>query len=81
MEKDKAGENVACFDCCFHPDAITLGNTSKEFRDLMVKIALEGIEESYKLQHQTVSLLFIIVALYLYVILLFKLLFILIWKY
>jgi hypothetical protein len=55
MEKDKSGVNAACFDCCFHPEAIQLGNKQKEFRDLLVTTAMEGVDHMYKQQGQEVS--------------------------
>lgn len=54
MEKDKKDENSACFDCCFHPEAIDLGMKHKQFRDLLVHTAMDGVEESYRRQHQEV---------------------------
>jgi hypothetical protein len=54
MEKDKNGSNAPCFDCCFHPEAIQLGMIHKEFKDLLVSTAMEGVERLYKQQHQDV---------------------------
>lgn len=54
MEKDKGGELVPAFDCCFHPEALTFANRSKQFRDLLVSTAISGIEESFKRQRQQV---------------------------
>lgn len=54
MEKDKSGENAACFDCCFHPDAVKLSKAHKEFRNLLVSTAMEGVDEMYKRQNQAV---------------------------
>ncbi len=48
MEKDKKGYNAPCFDCCFHPDAVAMGHKHKEFRDLLVHTAMEGVELTYK---------------------------------
>ncbi len=56
MEKDKNGENVATFDCCFHPSAISMGHSRKEFKDLLVNTAMEGVTESYRRQNQPVKL-------------------------
>ena len=56
MEKDKNGSNAPCFDCCFHPDAIALGMQHKEFKDLLVNTAMEGVEKLYQQQGQDVSL-------------------------
>lgn len=55
MEKDKTGANAPCFDCCFHPEAIQLGKLHKEFKDLLVTTAMEGVERLYKQQGQDVS--------------------------
>ena len=55
MEKDKNGSNAPCFDCCFHPDAIALGMQHKEFKDLLVTTAMEGVEKLYQQQGQDVS--------------------------
>ena len=55
MEKDKNGDNAPCFDCCFHPDAIRLGMRHKEFKDLLVTTAMEGVEKLYQQQGQDVS--------------------------
>lgn len=54
MEKDKSGENAACFDCCFHPEVVSLCNQHKEFRSLVINTAADGVEESYKQQGQKV---------------------------
>jgi dynein assembly factor 2 len=56
MEKDKSGSNAPCFDCCFHPQAIQLGKSQKEFRDLLINTAIDGVEELYKRQKQEVSI-------------------------
>lgn len=49
MEIDKAGaQNVPSFDCCFHPEALDFGAKSKQFRDLLIQTAFDGIEASYK---------------------------------
>lgn len=56
MEKDKKGDNAACFDCCFHPEALRIGERNKDFMDLLVTTAMDGIEEAYKRQEQKVKL-------------------------
>jgi dynein assembly factor 2 len=56
MEKDKSGNNAPCFDCCFHPDAITLAKSSKQFRDLLVHTGMEGVEQLFARQKQKVKL-------------------------
>lgn len=56
MEKDKNGDNAPCFDCCFHPEAIRLGMQHKEFKDLLVTTAMEGVEKLYQQQGQDVSI-------------------------
>jgi len=56
MEKDKNGENAPCFDCCFHPDAIALGVQHKEFKDLLVHTAIDGVQGMYKKQGQDVTI-------------------------
>ena len=40
------------FDCCFHPDALSMAKRYKAFRDLLVSTAIQGIEEACKLQNQ-----------------------------
>ena len=57
MEKDKNGSNVACFDCCFHPEALDLSRGHSRFRDLLVHSAMDGIEEGYRRQKLEVKLL------------------------
>jgi len=54
MEKDKNGENVTAFDCCFHPEAIRMCGGRQQFRDILVQTALEGVEAGYKKQGQKV---------------------------
>ena len=56
MEKDKNGDNVATFDCCFHPKALTMGYQRKEFKDLLVNTSMEGVTESYRRQNAPVKL-------------------------
>jgi len=56
MEKDKNGSNVACFDCCFHPEALDLSRGHSRFRDLLVHSAMDGIEEGYRRQKLEVKL-------------------------
>ena len=56
MEKDKNGSNAPCFDCCFHPEALQLSERHKEFRELLVSTAMEGVESLYKQQGQDVSI-------------------------
>lgn len=49
MEVDKSGDlNVACFDICFHPEALGIAARSKQFKDLLVQTAIDGVELSYK---------------------------------
>lgn len=55
MEKDKNGESVAAFDCCFHPEALQLSTRSKQFRDLLVSTAISGLEEAYRRQRLQVT--------------------------
>ncbi len=54
MEKDKKGDNSACFDCCFHPDALEMGRGQREIRDLLVHSGMEGVEQMYRTQNQQV---------------------------
>jgi len=54
MEKDKSGSNSPCFDCCFHPEALRLCSKIKEFKELVIHTAMEGVEQSYKRQGQDV---------------------------
>lgn len=54
MEKDKSGSNSPCFDCCFHPEALRLCSKVKEFKELVIQTAMEGVEQSYKRQGQDV---------------------------
>lgn len=55
MEHDKNENNAACFDCCFHPDALKQIDINKRFRESVVSTAIEGVEEAYKRQNQPVS--------------------------
>lgn len=56
MEKDKSGEAVAAFDCCFHPDATRMSQQHKQFRDILVQTAISGIEEAFRRQqHREVT--------------------------
>lgn len=107
MEKDKNNSNVACFDCCFHSQALeysgysfvaqlpaaagstgegssTSSNSSssssanrntnlsnsptcKAFRDVLVKTALEGVEEAFRRQRQEVrNCTYLIFCLFIY---------------
>ena len=52
VEKDKKGDNVPTFDCCFHPEALKIAEKSKEFKDLLVQTAIEGIVETMRRQRQ-----------------------------
>ena len=54
--KDKTGDNVACFDCCFHSEAIKLSTAHKEFKELIVHTGMDGIEDAFKRQGQNVKL-------------------------
>lgn len=56
MQKDRKGENSSCYDCCFHPIAVELCETSKDFKDLVVTTAMDGVEQLYKRQGMTVRL-------------------------
>ena len=52
MERDQKDANVAAFDCCFHPTAIKLSTDRRQFRDLLVQTAIEGVEEGFRRQGQ-----------------------------
>ena len=54
MEKDNNDSNVVCFDCCYHPLAVTQMDKVKKFRDSLVNTAIEGVEEAYRAQKQEV---------------------------
>ena len=56
MEKDQKDINVACFDCCFHPTAIALAGERKQFRDLLVQTAIDGVEEGFRRQNNETKL-------------------------
>lgn len=57
MEVDKAGaQNVPSFDCCFHPEAVEIGQRSKQFKDLLVQTAMDGVEAGYERQRLTTKL-------------------------
>ena len=51
MEKDNEGNNVATFDCCFHPEALVLSKQRTQFQNLLVQTAIEGVEEGFKRQN------------------------------
>ena len=53
MEHDKNNSNVACFDCCFHPDVIKQMEANRRFQESLVMTAIEGIEEAYRRQKQS----------------------------
>lgn len=55
MEKDKKGDNAACFDCCFHSRALQLGS-APQFKSLLVNTAIDGVEEAFKRQGMKVTL-------------------------
>jgi hypothetical protein len=57
MEKDSGGENVATFDCCFHPEALSLAKGRQAFQNLLVQTAIEGVEEGFKRQNAPTKLL------------------------
>ena len=52
MEHDKNNSNVACFDCCFHPDVMKQMEANRRFQESLVMTAIEGIEEAYRRQKQ-----------------------------
>ena len=52
LQKEDA---VVAFDCCFHPEALQMGNRYKAFRDLLVSTAIQGIEEACRLQNQVTT--------------------------
>ncbi len=54
METDSSGQNAAAFDCCFHPEALRRGVENKRFKELLVKTAMDGVVQAYKLQRQQV---------------------------
>lgn len=45
MESDKGGATVPTFDACFHPKALQLAKRDKRFKDLVVKTAMEHVEQ------------------------------------
>lgn len=51
MEKDTSDNNAVAFDCCVHPEAIKLGQSSKQFQEVLVQTAMDGIELFYKKQN------------------------------
>ena len=47
LEKDKGGDVlVPTFDACFHPDALTLVRSNKQFKEYLITTALEHAEEA-----------------------------------
>jgi len=47
LEKDKGGDAlVPTFDACFHPDALTLVRSNKQFKEYLITTALEHAEEA-----------------------------------
>jgi hypothetical protein len=47
LEKDKGGDAlVPTFDACFHPDALALVRTNKQFKEYLITTALEHAEEA-----------------------------------
>lgn len=59
MEKDKKGDNVPCFDCCFHPEALQLSAAHEKFRELVINTSMDGIDQLFTNQNQNVFYLFI----------------------
>lgn len=56
MESDKSGSNVAAFDVCFHPEALTRAQQHKSFRDMLVRTGIDGVQQAYRTQQQDVKL-------------------------
>lgn len=54
MEKDKKGDNVPCFDCCFHPEALQLGSMHEKFKELVINTSMDGIDQMFQNQNQSV---------------------------
>ena len=44
---DKAGKYCIVYDVVFHPDALRLADTNKQFKDMIVNTALNGIEQRF----------------------------------
>jgi hypothetical protein len=55
MESDKSGDSATAFDICFHPEALKAANENKRVKELLVKTAIDGVQEAYKRQKQDVS--------------------------
>jgi hypothetical protein len=55
MEADHSGASAAAFDCCFHPEALARAEENRHFKSLLVKTAIEGVQEAFKRQKQDVS--------------------------
>lgn len=51
-----AEANVPTYDCCFHPDALRYAQNSKAFRELLIKVALDGVKDAAKRQDQEVEI-------------------------
>lgn len=49
MEKDSRSSNVSTFDCCYHPLVLmqAVKDVSGQFRDMMIRTAIEGVQSYY----------------------------------
>lgn len=57
MEYDSNNSSVPTFDCCFHPETLTLGEKDLCFKDLIVNTAKDCISKQYKSMKSPISFL------------------------
>lgn len=58
LDFDKKQEKCNVYDVVFHPDSIELGKKNKDFKQLLLDTALNGIEQNFKVTLDKVNLKF-----------------------
>ncbi|KAL1452206.1 hypothetical protein WDU94_006503 [Cyamophila willieti] len=56
LDYDKKQEKCNVYDVVFHPDTIELGKKTKDFKQLILDTALNGVEQSFKVTLDKVNL-------------------------
>ena len=57
MEYDSNNSSVPTFDCCFHPETLTLGEKDISFKDLIVNSSKDCISKQYESMKTPISFL------------------------
>lgn len=57
MEYDSNNSSVPTFDCCFHPETLSLGEKDLSFKDLLVRTSKESISKQYENMKNPISFL------------------------